>query len=48
MVTLPVRIPNDPSLLGLTTYWQGFVTDPASPAAIGFSHTQGLAVTLVR
>ncbi len=48
MFTLPVRIPNDPSLLGLTTYWQGFVTDPASPAAIGFSHTGGLAVTVVR
>ena len=45
---LSVAIPNDPALVGLTTYWQGFVFDPGSPLPIGLSHTGGLAVTVVR
>ena len=44
--TLPIPIPNDLTLVGLKTYWQGFVMDPASP--IGISHTGGLEVTVVR
>ncbi len=46
--TLPIPIPNDASLVGLKTYWQGFVMDPASPLPIGVSHTGGLEVTVVR
>ena len=46
--TLPILIPNDPNLIGLTTYWQSFVADLGSPARIGVSHTGGLAVTVVR
>ena len=44
--TLPVPIPNDPSLVGFETYWQGFVVDGGSPLAIGIAHTCGLAVTV--
>lgn len=46
--TLEIHIPNNTSLVGLTTYWQGFVMDSRSPAAIGVSHTGGLAVTVIR
>ena len=46
--TLPIPIPNDASLVGLTTYWQGFVMDIFSPLPIGVSHTGGLEVTVVR
>ncbi len=46
--TLPIPIPNDASLLGFTTYWQGFVFDSGSPLPSGLTHTGGLAVTLVR
>jgi hypothetical protein len=46
--TIPIEIPNDSGLLGLTTYWQAFVMDSGSPLPIGWSHTGGLAVTLFR
>ncbi len=46
--TLPIPIPNDASLVGLKTYWQGFVMDTASPLSIGVSHTGGLEVTVTR
>ena len=45
-VTVP--IPQDATLLGLQTYWQGFVFDPGSPLPIGVSHTKGLEVRVVR
>ena len=46
--TLRIPLPNDPALVGLSTYWQGFVLDSKSPLPIGISHTSGLAVTIVR
>ena len=46
--TLAVPIPQDATLLGLQTYWQGFVLDPGSPLPIGVSHTRGLEVRVVR
>ena len=45
---LSVPIPNDSALVGLTTYWQGFVLDSGSPLPIGVTHTGGLAITVVR
>ena len=45
--TLSIELPYDPSLIGFTTYWQGFVLDSGSRLPIGISHTGGLAVTLV-
>ena len=44
--TLPIPIPNDPALSGLTTYWQAFVMDDTSPLPIGWSHTGGLEITV--
>ena len=35
------------ALLGLTTYWQGFVADNGSPSPVGISHTAGLEVTVI-
>ncbi len=46
--TLPIPIPNDASLIGFTTYWQGFVLDSGSPSLLGVSHTGGLAITVVQ
>ena len=46
--TLPIPIPNDASLIGFTTYWQGFVLDSGSSSLIGLSHTGGLAATVVQ
>ncbi len=46
--TLPLPIPNDSSLLGFTTYWQGFIMDGGSPLPIGLTHTGGLAITVVQ
>jgi hypothetical protein len=45
---LPVPIPNDTTLIGLTTYWQGFVSDNASSSPLAVSHSGGLAVTVIR
>ena len=41
-------IPNDLALVGFTTYWQAFVMDGGSPIPAGFSHTAGLAVTVIK
>ncbi len=46
--TLLVPIPNDRVLVGLSTYWQGFVFDNKSPLPIGVSHTGGLEVIVVQ
>ena len=46
--TLSIPIPNEPSLLGFTTYWQGFVRDFGASSDEFFSHTDGLSVTLIR
>ena len=46
--TLPIPIPQDPTLLGLSTFWQAFVLDPGSPLPIGVSYTEGLEVRIVR
>ena len=46
--TLRIQIPNDPTLVGFNTYWQGFIVDPGSASQVGVSHTGGLAVTVVR
>ena len=46
--SLPIPIPSDVSLIGFTTYWQGFVMDSGSPLPIGFTHTGGLAVTVLQ
>ena len=43
---LLIPVPNDSTLIDLSTYWQGFVMDAMSPAPIGFSHTGGLMVTV--
>ena len=45
---LPIPIPNDATLVGLKTYWQGFVMDSGSPSPLGVSHTGGLEVTVAR
>ena len=45
---LAVPIPNNPALIGLTMYWQGFVADSNSPLSIGLAHTGGLAITVVQ
>jgi hypothetical protein len=47
-VTLSIPIPNDPSLVGFTTYWQAFVNDSGSPLPIGVSYTGGMAITVVQ
>ena len=44
---VPIQIPNDPTLIGLTTYWQGFTPEIVSPRFIKRSHTGGLAITVV-
>ena len=46
--TLSIQIPNDPTLIGFETFWQGFVMDSGSPSSIGVSHTDGLQVIVVR
>ncbi len=46
--TLRIAIPNHPSLLGLTTYWQAFVWEPGSPHPLGFCYTKGLRVSVVK
>lgn len=45
---LPVPIPNDTTLIGLTTYWQAFVSDTASSSPLAVSHSGGLAVMVIR
>ena len=46
--TLSIQIPNDPSLVGYETFWQGFVFDSGSPLPIGLAHTDGLQVIVIR
>ena len=46
--TLQLPIPNDASLVGFTTYWQGFVMDSSSPLPVGISHTGGLQITVIQ
>ncbi|HGY89973.1 MAG TPA: hypothetical protein ENK43_02240 [Planctomycetes bacterium] len=43
-LTLPIVIPNDPSLVGLTVYVQAVEYDPQAP--FGYSFTRGLRLTL--
>lgn len=45
--TLPLPI-HSPALVGITTYWQGFIADSASPLPIGLTHTGGLEVIMIR
>ncbi len=42
--TFPLKIPNDPALLGLSLSWQVWILDPA--ATYGLAHTAGLEVTI--
>lgn len=46
--TLELEIPNDPALLGFTSYWQGFVWDPGAELPNQVSYTPGLKVTVIR
>ena len=45
---LPVPVPNDPSLVDMRFYWQGFIGDFAAPSQIAHSHTAGLQITVIQ
>jgi hypothetical protein len=46
--TLLLPVPNDPTLVGVRFYFQGFIGDVAASSAIAHSHTAGLQITVIQ